>query len=115
MRPLALVVVALMGCRDIPPDARLTDLDEEQSRLLCEQHAENARTLRCGGDPIDLPGTDIDACVDYLTAIPVTCQATADDYKQCQKARKADDSCEPSTELLPDCAWQYEDSCYRSF
>ncbi|MCB9670316.1 MAG: hypothetical protein H6736_16565 [Alphaproteobacteria bacterium] len=110
-----LVFLPLIACKSVPKETRLADLSDDDALALCEEFHRREHTLSCGGDPIVIPETDDQVCVDRILDIPVTCQATAADYRACMRARDADDACLPSTEILEPCAWEVDSSCFQAF
>lgn len=113
MRPWTLLF--LLACKGVSGSMELVDLTTDEALKLCEQVHQNERTVECGGPPITFPESDDQACAERLLSLPPSCSATAADFRDCRKARRAGDSCEPSTEPLPECEWEASDNCFRDF
>jgi hypothetical protein len=111
----SLPFLLLFACRSVAGDVTLTSLTDEEALALCEEFHQNERRLNCGGPVILLPESDDQACADRIVDIPTGCPATATEFRECRRAIRADDACEPTTDLLPECEWQNRESCYRPF
>jgi hypothetical protein len=114
LHPL-LPLLLLLGCARVNGSVELVDLISDEALDLCEEFSENERTVACGGPPITFPASDDQLCAERLLALPPTCTATAEDFRDCQRAKRGADACEPPTDPLPECEWETSDSCFRPF
>lgn len=109
------ILIGLVGCNRVDRDLRLADLTEEDATALCASVHRNAGRLTCGGQTFEVPESDDALCLERVLDIPVTCQATVEDFRACDRARRNDDPCMPSLQPLAECEWETDSRCFYEF
>lgn len=108
-------VLVVSGCKRVDKEIRLADLTDEETLALCESVHQDEWTLTCGGEPFVVPESDDALCVERLEQVPVTCQATVADLRDCDRARRNDDPCMPTMQILEACDWETDSSCFYAY
>lgn len=115
MRTLVLVLISLTGC-GIPASKALIELEEDQRAEVCQAEAVEmtTQTVQCEVEGTTLEVTsepvEVDDCVARFDLLVSSCEATLEDWYECNDAFEADPCLQLAEELPAACQAVF--ACY---